>query len=88
MAVAQRGRGCKCMSSLVTKMFIAETYGLRLNIEQLASALGLSKGAIYNQISAGSFPIATYLDGGKRWADYRDVAEHLDQCRDKAHAGT
>jgi hypothetical protein len=76
------------MSSLVTQMFIAERYGLRLNIEQLASVLGLSKGGIYNQISAGSFPIVTYLEGGKRWADYRDIAEHLDQCRDKAHAGT
>ncbi len=69
-------------------MFIAERYGLRLNIEQLANVLGLSKGAIYNQLSGGSFPIATYLDGGKRWADYRDIAEHLDHCRDRACAGT
>ena len=74
------------MSSLVTQMFIADRYGLRLNIEQLASVLGLSKGAIYNQISNGSFQIITYIDGGKRWADYRDVAEHLDQCRAAARA--
>lgn len=74
------------MSSLVTQMFIADRYGLRLNIEQLASVLGLSKGAIYNQISSGSSPIITYVDGGKRWADYRDVAEHLDQCRAAARA--
>lgn len=74
------------MSSLVTQMFIADRYGLRLNIEQLASVLGLSKGAIYNQVSCGTFPIVTYVDGGKRWADYRDVAEHLDTCRETARA--
>lgn len=74
------------MSSLVTQMIIADKYGPRLNIEQLANVLGLSKGAVYNQISAGVFPIVTYVDGGKRWADYRDVAEHLDNCRETARA--
>ncbi len=67
--------------SLITQAFIVERYGLRLNVEQLAELLGISKGAVYNQISAGSFPVKTYLDGGKRWADYRDVAKHLDECR-------
>ncbi len=70
--------------SLITQAFIVERYGLRLNIEQLAEILGVSKGAVYNQISAGSLPVKTYLDGGKRWADYRDVAKHLDECRDMA----
>jgi len=74
------------MSSLVTQMIVADRYGIRLNIEQLAEVLGLSKGAVYNQISAGTFAIATYLDGGKRWADYRDVAEHMDKCRTLARA--
>jgi predicted DNA-binding transcriptional regulator AlpA len=68
-------------SSLIMQMLLVETYGPRLNIEQLAKVLGLSKGAIYNQISANTFPVETYLDGGKRWADYRDVAAHLDRCR-------
>jgi len=72
------------MSSLITQMLVAERYGPRLNIEQLAGALGLSKGAVYNQISAATFPISTYLDGGKRWADFRDVAAHLDSCRERA----
>jgi hypothetical protein len=67
-------------------MIIADKYGPRLNIEQLANVLGLSKGAVYNQVSAGVFPIVTYVDGGKRWADYRDVAEHLDNCRETARA--
>lgn len=72
------------MATLVTQMIIAEKYGPRLNIEQLSLALGLTKGAIYNQISAGTFVIPTYIDGGRRWADYRDVAEHLDACRERA----
>jgi predicted DNA-binding transcriptional regulator AlpA len=72
------------MSSLITQMLVAERYGPRLSIEQLAGALGLSKGAVYNQISAATFPISTYLDSGKRWADFRDVAAHLDACRERA----
>ncbi len=67
--------------SLITQAFIVERYGLRLNTEQLAEILGISKGAVYNQISAGTCPVKTYIDGGKRWADYRDVANHLDGCR-------
>lgn len=72
------------MSSLVTQMIVAERYGLRLTVEQIAAVLGLTKGAVYNQVSAGSFPVPTYLDGGKRWADYRDVANHIDKCRETA----
>lgn len=74
------------MSSLVTQMIVAERYGPRLSMEQLAQVMGMSKGSIYNQVSAGTFPITTYVDGGKRWADYRDVAEHLDRCREEARA--
>ena len=74
------------MSSLVTQMIVAEKYGLRLSIEQLASVLGISKGTVYNQLSSETFPVTTYLDSGKRWADYRYVAEYLDCCRDRAKA--
>ncbi len=66
--------------SLITQAFIVERYGLRLNIDQLAEVLGISKGAVYNQISGGTCPVKTYIDGGKRWADYRDVAAHIDEC--------
>jgi predicted DNA-binding transcriptional regulator AlpA len=71
--------------SLVMQLMLLESYGPRLNIEQLAKVLGITKGAVYNQISAETFPIATYLDGGKRWADCRDVAEHFEHCRQRAH---
>ena len=70
--------------SLFTQAFIIERYGIRLNADQLAHVLGITKGALYNQISAGTCPVKTYLDGGKRWADYRDVAAHLDACREQA----
>ena len=35
-------------------------------------------------ISDGKFSIPTYIDGGKRWADYRDVAAYIDHCRAQA----
>jgi hypothetical protein len=71
--------------SVVMQWMLLESYGPRLNIEQLATVLGITKGAIYNQISAETFPIATYVDGGKRWADCRDVAAHFESCRQRAH---
>lgn len=64
--------------SLVTQMLVAERYGLRLTVDQLVTLLGLAKSTIYNGISQGTFPIPTYVDNGKRWADYRAVAAHLD----------
>lgn len=70
--------------SLITQAYIVERYGLRLSVEQLAELLGMAKGSIYNQISAGTFPIPTYVDLGKRCADYRDVAAYLDECRSRA----
>lgn len=66
--------------SLLTQAMIFERYGPRLGVEQLAEVLGVSKGALYNQFSAGTCPVKTYLDQGKRWADCREVARHLDDC--------
>lgn len=70
--------------SLVTQMMVAEKYGLRLDVKQLAEVLGLTPGTILNQISAEKFCIATYVDGGRRYADYRDVAAHFDTMRSNA----
>lgn len=70
--------------SLITQAFVVEHYGLRLNMEQLASVLGISKATLYNQVSAGTLAVKTYLDGGKRFADYQHVAAHLDACRELA----
>ena len=71
--------------SLLTQALVVERYGLRLTVEKIAEVLGVTKGTLYNQFSAGTCPIPTYLDQGKRYADYRDVADYLDQCRQRAH---
>lgn len=73
--------------SLFTQALVAEKYGVRVGVEDLSKLLGISKGTAYNQLSAGSFPIKTYIDGGKRYADYRDIAEHIDKCRETATYG-
>jgi predicted DNA-binding transcriptional regulator AlpA len=70
--------------SLFAQAYIIERYGLRLNMAQLADLLGVKRRTILNRISAGTFPIPTYLDGAMRYADHRDVAEHLDRCRAEA----
>ncbi len=70
--------------SLLTQAYLLEKYGPRLTIEQLAEELDMTKGTIYNQVSAGTFPIPTYVDGNKRFSDMRDVAKYLDDCRERA----
>ena len=72
---------------LLTQAYLLEKYGPRLSVEQLAQVLGVAKGTLYNTISAGTSPIKTYCDGGRRWADFRDVAEHIDRCREQASFG-
>lgn len=64
--------------SLLHEAIIVEKYGLRLSVEQLSDALGIAKTTIYNQIAQGTFKVKTYVDGGKRFADYRDFATYLD----------
>lgn len=73
--------------SMYHEALVAEKHGLRLGMDELSLALKIARNTIYNNIAAGTFPIPTYLDGGKRWADYRDVAIHLDGCRARAKAG-
>lgn len=67
--------------SLLHEAIIAEKYGLRLSVDQMADALGLARNTIYNQIAQGTFRVKTYVDGGKRFADYRDLATYLDEVR-------
>lgn len=67
--------------SLLHEAIVAEKYGLRLTIEQLGKALCLAPQTIYNKIAKGEFMVPTYVDGGKRYSDYRDVAAYLDSCR-------
>lgn len=67
--------------SLLTQAYLLDKYGPRLDIGQLAEVLGVTKPSLYNQISLGTCPVKTYMHGGKRWADYRDVAQSFDELR-------
>lgn len=72
--------------SLVVMMVLAERYGTRMSVADLAKELHMAVGTINNQVSQGRFPIPTYRDGGGRFADLRDVAIYIDQCRAMARA--
>jgi hypothetical protein len=70
--------------SLMSQAMVFERYGARLSAEQLAEILGITKPALYTQITKGTCRVKTYLDQGKRWADFRDVAEYFDAMRSQA----
>lgn len=70
--------------SLLHEAIIAEKYGLRLTMDQIAEALGIARNTIYNQIAKGDFKLKTYVEGGKRFCDYRDLAAYLDEVRASA----
>jgi hypothetical protein len=70
--------------NLLTTVYLMEKHGLRLDLEALAAELGSTPANLRRKISAEDFEIPTYMDGGKRWADVRDVAAHLDERRAQA----
>lgn len=70
--------------SLLTQAMFFEKYGPRLTVDQLSEVLSIKKTTLYNQISAGTCCVKTYVDNGKRFADFRDVAEHFDSLRQQA----
>ena len=43
---------------------LSERYGMRLTMDQLAEALGMARGSVYNQISAGTFQVP--ISGSQR----------------------
>jgi hypothetical protein len=73
--------------SILSQLVLAEKYkGLRMDMAQLADELGREKGTLMNQVSNKTLGIRTYMDGGKRWADVRDVADYFDKMREQATA--
>ena len=56
-------RNARKRMSLLHEAIVAEKYGLRLTVDQLADALSIAKNTIYNQVAQGVFKIPTYLDG-------------------------
>lgn len=70
--------------SLLSQMVLIEKHGLRVDLESLASILDTSAANLRRRISEGTLTIPTYVDGGKRWADTRDVADYFDTMRQTA----
>ncbi len=73
--------------SLLAQMVLIEKYGLRVDLDRLASILETTAPNLRRKISDATFDIPTYIDGGKRWADTRDVAAYLDRRRQEARQG-
>lgn len=70
--------------SLLAQMVLIEKYGLRVDLDRLAVILETTAPNLRRKISEATFEIPTYIDGGKRWADIRDVADYLDRRRQEA----
>lgn len=70
--------------SILTQMVLIEKHGLRVDLEGLAVILDTTPPNLRRMISAHTLQIPTYIDGGRRWADVRDVAEYFDQRREEA----
>lgn len=70
--------------SILTQMVLIERHGLRVDLEALAKILDTTPANLRRRISEQTLEIPTYVDGGKRWADVRDVAEYLDARRAEA----
>lgn len=64
--------------------YLVETYGLRLNAEQLAQVLGITVVALHTQRSKGTLGVRTYTDGGRIWADVTDVVDYFERMREVA----
>ena len=70
--------------SFLTTAYLMEKHGLRLDLEALSKELDTTPANLRRRISLENFEIPTYMDGGRRWADVRDVAAYLDDRREQA----
>lgn len=70
--------------NFLTTAYLMDKHGLRLDLEALAKELDTTPANLRRRISLEDFEIPTYVDGGKRWADVRDVASYLDARREQA----
>ena len=67
--------------SFLTTAYLLERFGPRLGMDDIAEVLGMSKGTLHNRVYRGEIDLVTYLDGGTRYADVRDMASYLDLMR-------
>lgn len=70
--------------SYLAHAYLLDKYGPRLDMAGLAEVLGMAKGSVANRLYRGELGVPTYLDGGKRYCDVRDVAAYLDRMRASA----
>ncbi len=59
-----------------------------IDIHGISAELGMSYGTIRNAISLGTFPIKSFLLGGRRMFYLADVAEYIDRQRSGEPAPT
>lgn len=71
------------MKSPLAQHLLAK-YGPRLTMRELAEALRLSYPTVRNRQARGELGVKTYIDGKHRYADYRDVANYLENFRESA----
>lgn len=57
---------------------LLKKYGPTMDMSDLGECLKQSPRTLINKISAGSMPIATWVEGRQRLAMTRDVATYLD----------
>lgn len=56
--------------------YLLGRYGLRMRLEDAARELGMARQTAHNRRNRGTFPVATYRDGGAVWVDTVTLAEH------------
>lgn len=59
---------------------------VRLTVEEVAHELGMKPGTVRNQISDGSFPVPSYVEGHNRFVDVRALGQYLDERHAEALA--
>jgi hypothetical protein len=77
-------RQAEMQPGMMLEMYLLFKYGPRLTVAHMAETLGKSESDVRNKLVDGEFGIPTYLDGKQRYADYRDVAIYLEECRKEA----
>lgn len=69
-------------SSVATLDLLIRIHGRTIiDISGVASEIGWSPGSIRNAISAGTFPIKSFLLGSRRMFYLADVADYIDRLR-------
>lgn len=56
--------------------YLLDRYGVRMRLADAARELGMATQTAHNRRSRGTFPCATFRDGGAVWVDTVALAEH------------